>query len=182
MTELTVVRGSCHHDCPDTCVWDVTVTDGRATRLRGNAEHPTTRGGLCPKVNRLLDRVYHPDRILTALRRTAPKDSSAADHFEPIGWDDALGEIADRLQSVIDGPGAEAILQFSFDGTQGVIQKGIMADRFFDTLGASDIRRHLCGVTAWLGASNVSGMPYGASTRRICATLERSSCGARTRT
>ncbi|CAN5878378.1 hypothetical protein BH23ACT10_BH23ACT10_28670 [soil metagenome] len=88
-------------------MWDVTVTDGRATRLRGNAEHPTTRGGLCPKVNRFIDRVYHPDRLHTPLRRTGPKNG--ADHFEPVGWDEVITEIADRLQTLIDGPGAEAI-------------------------------------------------------------------------
>lgn len=158
MTDLRIVRGSCHHDCPDTCVWDVTVSDGRAVGLRGNRDHPTTRGGLCPKVNRFLDRVYHPDRVLTPLRRTGGKGGGA---FAPISWDEAFEEVADRLGGLIDTVGAAAILQFSFDGTQGVIQKGIMADRFFDALGASDIRRHLCGTTAWHGASDVSGVPYG---------------------
>ena len=155
---MTVVRGSCHHDCPDTCMWEVTVSDGRAVRLRGSAEHPTTRGQLCPKVNRFLDRVYHPDRVLTPLRRVGAKGAA---EFEPISWNEAIGEIAGRLGDLRHGPGPESILQFSFDGTQGVIQKGVMADRFFDALGASDIRRHLCGVTAWLGAADVSGLPYG---------------------
>ncbi|MEM9132337.1 MAG: molybdopterin-dependent oxidoreductase [Actinomycetota bacterium] len=152
------VRGSCHHDCPDTCVWDVTVVDGRAVRLRGNKEHPTTRGQLCPKVNRFLNRVYHPDRLQRPLRRTGPKGSGA---FEPIPWDEALAEMAERLGTVIDRHGGEGILQFSFDGTQGVIQKGVLANRFFDAIGASDIDRHLCGVTAWLGAADVSGLPFG---------------------
>jgi len=154
----TVVRGSCHHDCPDSCVWDVTVEDGRAVRLRGNSEHPTTQGQLCPKVNRFLDRVYHDDRILTPLRRSGPKGS---DQFEPVSWDEALSEIAERFTALIDTVGAESILQYSLDGTQGVIQKGIMADRFFNTLGASDIRRDICGVTAWVGAADVSGVPFG---------------------
>jgi anaerobic selenocysteine-containing dehydrogenase len=157
MTEL-VVRGSCHHDCPDTCVWDVTVSDGRAVRLRGNADHPTTRGGLCPKVNRFLDRVYHPDRVTTPLRRTGSKGDGA---FAPVSWDEALGEIADRFGTLIDAVGAASILQYSFAGTQGVIQMGTMADRFFDALGASDVHRHLCGVTATLGAADVSGVAYG---------------------
>jgi anaerobic selenocysteine-containing dehydrogenase len=154
----TVVRGSCHHDCPDTCVWDVTVEAGRAVKLRGNRDHPTTRGQLCPKVNRLLDRVYHPDRLLTPLRRTGAKGSG---EFEPITWDQALDEVADRLNHLIEAVGPESILPYSFDGTQGVIQKGIMADRFFAAVGASRVRRHLCGVTAWLGAADVSGHPYG---------------------
>jgi len=153
-----MVLGSCHHDCPDTCVWEVTVEEGTAVRLRGSPEHPTTRGELCPKVNRFLDRVYHPDRVLHPLRRVGPKGSA---DFEPISWSEAIREIADRLGSLRDSGRAESILPFSFDGTQGVIQKGVMADRFFDALDASDIRRHLCGVTAWLGAADVSGLPFG---------------------
>jgi anaerobic selenocysteine-containing dehydrogenase len=156
--ELRIVQGACHHDCPDTCAWEATVEDGRVIKLRGSDDHPTTRGQLCPKVNRFVDRVYHADRLLTPLRRTGPKGTA---EFEAIGWDEAMAEIAARLGEVVERSGAEAILQYSFDGTQGVIQKGIMADRFFDALGASDIRRHLCGVTAWLGASDVSGLPFG---------------------
>ncbi|MCP4223568.1 MAG: molybdopterin-dependent oxidoreductase, partial [Actinomycetia bacterium] len=145
-----VVRGSCHHDCPDTCVWEVTVEAGRAVKLRGNNEHPTTRGQLCPKVNHFLDRVYHPDRVLTPLRRSGPKGSA---QFEPISWDEALDEVATRFNQLIATVGPQSILPYSLDGTQGGIQKGIMAERFFATIGASDVRRDLCGVTAWLGAA-----------------------------
>ncbi|MDH5291840.1 MAG: molybdopterin-dependent oxidoreductase, partial [Acidimicrobiia bacterium] len=158
MGEPILVRGSCHHDCPDTCMWDVTVDGGRAVRLRGNRDHPTTRGELCPKVNRLLERVYHPDRLLTPLRRVGPKGEG---RFEPISWDEALTEAAGGLNRIRAESGGAAILPFSFDGTQGVIHKGLVADRFFDALGASDIRRHLCGVTAWLGAADVTGQPFG---------------------
>ncbi len=152
------IRGACHHDCPDTCAWDATVVDGRAVRLRGVADHPLTAGQLCPKVNRFIDRVYNPDRLVTPLRRSGPKGSG---EFESISWDTAIATIGDRLDTVMRASGPEAILQYSFDGTQGLVQKGIMADRFFDALGASDIRRHLCGVTAWVGAADVSGVPYG---------------------
>ncbi len=155
---LSIVRGACHHDCPDTCAWEVTVAAGRATQLRGVADHPVTRGQLCPKVNRFIDRVYHPDRLLSPLRRTGRKGSAA---FAAISWEEAVADIADRLNRVRATRGAESILQYSFDGTQGVIQKGIMADRFFDALGASDIRRHLCGVTAGFGAIDVSGSKLG---------------------
>jgi anaerobic selenocysteine-containing dehydrogenase len=157
-SEPVTIRGACHHDCPDTCVWDATVVDGRVVRLRGNPDHPTTRGGLCPKVNRYVDRVYHQDRILQPLRRVGPKGSA---EFEEISWEDAINEIARRLADIVDSTGPDAVLQYSFAGTQGAIQMGVMADRFFDELGASDIHRHLCGVTAWLGASDVSGIPFG---------------------
>ncbi len=156
---IRIVHGACHHDCPDTCVWDVHVDErGRAVRLRGNADHPTTRGELCPKVNRFLDRVHHPDRILGPRRRTGPKGSG---QYEPITWDDAISEVADRLADVIDRRGGQAILQYSSDGTQGLIQRGVMADRFFDAVGASDVRRHICGVTASMGAADVYALPFG---------------------
>ncbi len=155
---MGVVRGACHHDCPDTCVWEVTVEDGEAVALRGLADHPTTQGQLCPKVNRFLDRVYHPDRVTQPLRRTGPKGSG---EFEPIGWDEAITEIGDRFREIIATHGPAAILPYSFDGTQGVIQKGILARRFFAALGTSDVKRHLCGVSAWLGAAQVLGAPKG---------------------
>ena len=153
-----VVRGACHHDCPDTCAWEVTVVDGVATRLRGSASHPVTRGTLCPKVNRFLDRVHHDDRVLTPLRRTGRKGDAA---FEPISWDDAIAEIAGRMGALRDAGRAESALQFSFAGTQGLVQMGVTIDALFDALGASDIHRELCGTTSWLGAAKVLGRPFG---------------------
>lgn len=155
--ELTVL-GACHHDCPDTCAWEVTVVDGVATRLTGSASHPFTRGTLCPKVNRYLDRVYHPDRVLTPMRRSGPKGSG---EFVPVSWDEAIDEIAGRMRALIDAGRAESILQFSFAGTQGIVQMGLGIDALFDAVGASDIRRELCGATAWYGAAQVLGRPFG---------------------
>ncbi len=58
------VVGACALDCPDACSWVVTVRDGVAIGLRGNPEHPFTRGGLCAKVNPYLDYAAAPDRLL----------------------------------------------------------------------------------------------------------------------
>ena len=85
---MSTVNGICHHDCPDSCGWTVTVEDGVATKLRGNPDHPYSYGELCPKVNRFLDRVYSPDRVLHPLRRVGPKGSG---QFEQISWDDGAG-------------------------------------------------------------------------------------------
>ena len=65
------VRVVCPHDCPDTCSMVVSVRDGRAVRLRGDREHPFTRGFLCQKVTRYLERVYHPDRLRHPMRRVS---------------------------------------------------------------------------------------------------------------
>jgi len=162
----TVVRGACHHDCPDTCAWEVTVRDGVAVHLRGDPTQPFTDGQLCPKVNPFLDRVYHPDRLLRPLRRVGPKSEG---RFEPIDWDAAIAEIAERIGAAVARHGGEAVLPYSLDGTQGLVQKGVLADRFFAAIGATRLNRHICGVTAWHGAADVLGMPLGADPTEIAS-------------
>ena len=62
-----LVRAACPHDCPDTCAMWVTVEDGRAVKVHGDADHPTTHGALCTKVSRYPERTYHPERVLHPL-------------------------------------------------------------------------------------------------------------------
>jgi anaerobic selenocysteine-containing dehydrogenase len=154
----TIVRGGCAHDCPDSCAWLATVEDGRASDLRGNPDHPFTRGGLCAKVDRYLDRVYSPDRLLHPLRRTGPKGAA---EFERVGWDEALSEIAARLLAVIAEHGAEAILPYSFAGNMGLIQSRSLDRRLWAVLGASRLARTVCGGTANAGIASVLGSTLG---------------------
>jgi anaerobic selenocysteine-containing dehydrogenase len=114
-----VVKGACPHDCPDTCALQVTVRDGRAIRVAGDPDHPTTRGVLCTKVSRYTERTYHPDRVLTPLRRVGPKGSG---RFEPVGWDEALDAIAARLQAIA-ARDPQRILPYSH-GTMAVQGEG----------------------------------------------------------
>src|SRR5215210_7865553 len=72
-TPLSTVRAVCPHDCPDTCGLVVTVENGRAVKLRGDKEHPFTKGFLCQKVSHYLDRVYHRDRLLYPMKRDGPQ-------------------------------------------------------------------------------------------------------------
>ena len=159
----TTVNGTCHHDCPDSCGWTVTVDDARpepvAVKLRGNPDHPYSYGELCPKVNRFLDRVYSPDRILHPLRRTGPKGSGT---FEPISWDDALAEIADRLGTIIDLHGGDAVLPFSDAGNQSLLATQGISERFFNHLGACRLERNICGPTVGAGISMTNGTGHGA--------------------
>lgn len=154
-----VVRGACHHDCPDTCAWQVTVEDGVATKLVGDPEHPFTHGGLCAKVNGFLaDRVYSPDRLLWPLRRTGAKGSAA---FARVSWDEALEDIARRLGAIVGDSGAEAILPYSYIGTQGMVQGMAMDARFFARLGASRLERTVCGNNGQAGLAATIGVDAG---------------------
>ncbi len=163
------VNGTCHHDCPDSCGWTVTIQDGTvdhgtiddsaehaavAVKLRGNDAHPYSAGELCPKVNRFLDRVYSPDRLLHPLRRVGPKGSG---EFERISWDDALTEIAARLHQVIDAHGSEAVLPFSDAGNQSLLSMMGLSGRFFGHMGASLIDRNICGPTVGAGLRMTNG-------------------------
>jgi anaerobic selenocysteine-containing dehydrogenase len=142
-SETRVVRGACPHDCPDTCALHVTVQAGRVVRIQGDADHPTTHGALCTKVSRYAERTYHPERVLTPLKRSGPKGSG---RFEPVGWDEALDAIAARLRAIAArGPdAAQAILPYSYAGTMGLVQGDGMAARFFHQLGASLLDRTIC--------------------------------------
>ena len=73
-----IVHAACPHDCPDACGVLITVEDGRATKIQGDPEHPVTRGFLCAKVAKYLDRVYSPDRVLYPMRRIAAKGLARA--------------------------------------------------------------------------------------------------------
>lgn len=152
-----LVRGGCLHDCTDSCAWIVTVESGRAVRMVGDPEHPYTRGTLCAKVDRYLDRVYSPDRVLTPLRRVGVKGEG---HFEPVTWAEALAEIGDRLGRLA-AVAPESILPFSFAGNMGLIQTASLDRRFFNLLGASELERTICGATANAGVVATIGRDTG---------------------
>ena len=141
--QLTV-RAACPHDCPDTCAMLVTVEehDGRrvATKIAGDPEHPTTHGALCTKVARYLERAYHTERLLHPLKRIGPKGQG---RFERVSWDEALADIAKRLEAVA-ARGPERIVPYSYAGTMGLVQGESMAGRFFHKLGASRLDRTIC--------------------------------------
>ncbi|MEA3244824.1 MAG: molybdopterin-dependent oxidoreductase, partial [Gemmatimonadota bacterium] len=158
--EVAVVRGACPHDCPDTCATLVTVQDGRATRIQGDPNHPFTQGFLCAKVNRYLERTYHKDRLLTPLRRVGAKGSGT---FEPATWDEALDDIARRLNGIRaskDGP--QAILPYSYAGTMGYVQGESIDRRFFNFIGASQLDRTICSSCGAAGMQMTVGANIGA--------------------
>ena len=151
------VRGACPHDCPDTCALLTTVTDGVAVKVQGNPNHPQTGGVLCAKVSRYTERTYHPDRLLTPLKRTGPKGSG---QFEAVSWQAALSDIAARLQAIA-ARDPQAILPYSYAGTMGQVQGESMAGRFFNRLGASLLDRTICATAGGEGFTQTLGGKVG---------------------
>lgn len=161
----TTVRGACPHDCPDTCSTIVTVRDGRAIRIQGDPAHPFTNGFLCAKVNRYLERTYHKERLTTPLRRIGRKGEG---RFQPVSWDEALGDIAARLRAIADSPdGPQSILPYSYAGTMGFLQGESMDRRFFHALGASRLDRTICATAGKVGMMMTVGANIGADAEGI---------------
>ena len=155
--EEPVIVGACPHDCPDTCSLLTTVQDGVAVSVRGNPDHPATAGVLCTKVSRYTERTYHPERLLTPLKRVGKKGEG---RFEPVSWDEALDDIAQRLQAIAaDDP--QAVLPYSYAGTMGQVQRESMAARFFNRLGASQLDRTICSSAGSAGLAHTYGAPVG---------------------
>ena len=166
-----VVHAACPHDCPDACGVLITVEDGRATKIQGDPGHPVTRGFLCGKVAKYLDRVYSPDRVLYPMRRVALKGHDAAagagegapamQAWQRITWDEALDEIASRLRAIVSKFGSEAILPYSYGGTLGALNGASMDRRFFGRLGASQLERTICSAAGEAGLMSVLGVKLG---------------------
>jgi anaerobic selenocysteine-containing dehydrogenase len=159
MSNHQIVHAACPHDCPDTCAMLVEVTDGRATKVSGADAHKPTRGFLCTKVTRYLERVYHPDRVLYPMRRAGAKGEG---RFARISWDEAIAEIARRFRDVAESAdGPESILPYSYGGTMGIVQGGSMDRRFFHRLGASLLERTICSAAGGAGLIATLGSKYG---------------------
>ncbi len=159
----------CTLDCPDSCGMLVTVDEltGRAVKVQGDPAHPVTRGFLCGKVARYLQRVYSPERLLYPMRRRhgVPKgplpQGREAEAFERISWEEALHEIAGRLQAISDEFGPESILPYSYAGTIGQLGYGSMDRRFFYRLGASQLDRTICASAGATALNQVYGTRLG---------------------
>jgi len=160
-----VIHAACPHDCPDACGVLITVENGRAIRIQGDPAHPVTRGFLCAKVAKYLDRVYSPQRLLYPLRRIAPKGPSGAAgglaSFQRITWDEVLDLIAARFRQITAEFGGEAVLPYSYGGTLAALNNASMDRRFFARLGASQLDRTICSEAGGEGLKSVLGIKLG---------------------
>jgi len=171
MTPFNVIQTVCSHDCPDSCAVLVTVDEaGKAVKVEGDPTHPVTRGFLCGKVAKYLDRVYSPDRVIYPMRRRTGVAKGQIPHgeeqsaFERMSWDEALDLIADKLQEVSARYGPESILPYSYAGTIAALGYGSMDRRFFHRLGASQLDRTICATAGGDAFLTVYGKKLGTDT------------------
>jgi len=124
MTET--VRVSCPMDCFDLCRFLVTVDGHRIRGIKGDPDHPLTRGVICSKGRDLVARHHHPDR----LRHPMIRRKSG---FVPASYEEALDRIADVLTGIHEADGPAGVLNYASDGYGGT--KNRIQSIFFNCLG-----------------------------------------------
>jgi anaerobic dimethyl sulfoxide reductase subunit A len=88
------------HNCGGRCVLVAHVRDGRIVRLETDDRPDDLRAPqlrACVRGRAYLRRQYHPDRLLTPLKRIGRRGDA---RFEAIGWDEALDTVARELQRI----------------------------------------------------------------------------------
>jgi len=131
----TVVTSTCGHNCGGRCVVNAHVRDGRIVRIstdprRWTFEMPPLHA--CVRGFGQVERVNHPDRLRQPLRRTGPR---GAGRFEPIGWDEALDEVARQLRRVRETYGPAAILDCSRTGSLSMLHNRFAVPRLLNMFG-----------------------------------------------
>ncbi|MFZ0796512.1 MAG: molybdopterin-dependent oxidoreductase, partial [Terriglobales bacterium] len=170
-----VVHAACPHDCPDACGVLITIEDGRATRIQGDPEHPVTRGFLCAKVAKYLDRVYSPDRVLYPMRRVKAKGAASRREGRAGTPVSPLSKIVERRAS---SPGhtaaapCDAFQRISWDEALDEITHRLR--RIVAEYGPESILPYSYGGT--LGALNGACMDRRFFHRLGASQLERSIC------
>ena len=167
--QTRTVHAVCTHDCPDSCAVLVTVDEltGRAVKVAGDPAHPVTRGFLCGKVARYLDRVYSPERLLYPMRRRAgvPKGplpkGREAEFFDRISWDEALDEIASRLKQIAAefGPRASCPTATRAPSGNSVMVRWTAASSIAS--GASQLDRTICSAAGTAALKSIYGTRLG---------------------
>jgi len=102
--------------CHAVCGIEVDLEDGRAVAVRGDPDHPISRGYLCVKGRALLDQHDHPERLRGSVKR------GASGAHVPVGSEQALDEIAARIEAIARERGPTAVAAYS--GTHGLFGNG----------------------------------------------------------
>jgi anaerobic selenocysteine-containing dehydrogenase len=137
----STIRTACPLDCPDSCTIDVTVENGRVIEIDGGDENPVTRGYICAKVRRFASRVYGEDRLLYPAVRQGARGNGV---FTRVTWGEALDQIAEKMRSIRERWGAEAILPFCYGGSNGLLTQDTNDATLFRGFKTSRLARTVC--------------------------------------
>lgn len=152
MTKRREVLQTLCRMCDDRCGIDVVLEDDRIIDILGNSDHLWNHGRLCVKARAAVDMVYHPDRILKPLKRTA-------DGWKEISLGQALDEIAARLIEISERHGRRSVSAWTGEAL-GFAQQEAIARRFLQAFGSPNF---LCAdALCWASRYIAAKVSYGA--------------------
>ncbi len=146
------VRTVCPRNCYCTCGMVVTHDGGRITRIEGDPENPATRGRVCLKGISYARRVATDQRLLHPLKRQPDGG------FARVSWEEALGEIAERLQRVRGESGPQSVLYYEASGSHGAL--GRLAMAFWHQFGGCTLTY---GDLCWPAGLEATRLTYGSN-------------------
>jgi anaerobic selenocysteine-containing dehydrogenase len=162
VTAREVKETACPLDCPDACSLDVTVEDGRVTAITGNRINPVTDGFICSKVRDFGKHLYHETRLRRPLIREGDSPKGQP-QFREARWDEALTLITERMRATLATSGGEAILPFSYGGSNGRLTQDSTDLALFRRLGASRLLQTVCAAPTSSAALGLYGKMPGVS-------------------
>ncbi|MFD1734961.1 molybdopterin-dependent oxidoreductase [Bacillus salitolerans] len=121
-----VFKSACPLNCWDSCGFEVTVIDGKVTKIDGDRDHPITKGKICGRGRLLEARTNSPERLMTPLKKSNGT-------FQPISWNQALDEIAEIMKQVKKEYGSSAVLHSHDYANSGLLIN--LDKRFFNLYG-----------------------------------------------
>lgn len=160
---MTISRVVCPLNCPDTCSMLVDIDGGHIKSIRGDPEHPVTRGVVCTKLTHYSSVAESPERLKTPQKRAGPKGSG---RFVPISWNEAADLICDQIRAVSAEYTPESILPYTYTGTMGIVNRYAL-DRFFHAINASRLQRSICVDGAYAGWNVTIGKVIGTDCSRM---------------
>ncbi len=164
LSTKTYVSSVCPHDCPSTCALEVELLGpNEIGRLRGSKQNTYTDGVICSKVARYRERVTHPLRLDTPLKRSGDKGDGT---FIPISWNDALDEVAEAFIKAEQSFGSEAIWPYQYAGTMGLVQR-FSLNRLRNVKRYSGQLETICGSIATAGYEAGTGACIGSDPREM---------------
>ncbi len=157
-------HSACPHDCPSTCALEVEKLDARTIgRVRGARDNSYTAGVICSKVARYAERIHHPARLTTPLKRRGAKGN---DDFVALSWDDALDEVAEAFLRAESQHGPAAVWPYFYAGTMGLVMRdGI--NRLRHAKRYSGQHSTICTTLAWNGYMAGTGRLSGVDPREM---------------
>lgn len=146
-------KAICPYDCPASCGLLVREENGKILEVKGDKDHPATRGVICEKMKGYPSSLYSPDRLLFPMKRIGRKGEGK---FTRISWEEAAAEIAGRWKNIISEWGSQAVLPAVYSGVMSDIQRNC-GHAFFNRMGASEIVMTLCSTAKGEGYRQAMG-------------------------